>query len=61
MLATLFNAYYLEKIGLRNDNMLFAFLSLAGCILKFFTFKSVLFLMFAQFITGVSNAFILNG
>lgn len=47
MLATLFNAYYLEKLGLRNANIMFSILSLGGCILKLFTYKGVIFLMLA--------------
>lgn len=58
--TTFFNLFFMDKLGLKNVNIIFSAFNLVAAVFKLFLPNSISFLLVGMFLTGIGNIHLLN-
>ena len=58
--TTFFNLFFMDKLGLKNVNIIFSAFNLMAAVFKIFLPNSISFLLVGMFLTGIGNIHLLN-
>ena len=59
MVISVFNAFFIERLGLKNSNILFSLLNVIGAIFRCYLYINPIYLLIGQFICGLGNSYLL--